>query len=297
MCAMSQDAALGSLVDELLTCIATFLPDAASLIAFESVSSRFASVPHEAAWRSLCEKRWEDKPRYRLTEKRHEELNTHMRALSWRRRFATFEVDGRRSSITEEELSSLGWYFNYTPDAGGLGRDTLRRVVFKDGRLAVPDYPHMPYSLVGPAGLVGSRVVASGLRGRPELNGTAGCVLSLDVPAARYAVLFDTGEKLKLSLLNVQPTSPTQRSTLKTPPVTAPQPRRLRASSGRARRLWAARHSQEEMVRPPGAQPPPRLLEPAAASKDARLRRRWPCPPGLPRMVAMPGQGGPPGLP
>ena len=97
---MSQDAALGSIVDELLTCIATYLPDAASLIAFESVSSRFASVPHEAAWRSLCEKRWEDKPRYRLTEKRHEELNTHMRALSWRRRFATFEVDGRRSSIT-----------------------------------------------------------------------------------------------------------------------------------------------------------------------------------------------------
>ena len=105
---MSEDAALGSLVDELLTCIATFLPDAASLIAFESVSSRFASVPHELAWRSLCEKRWEDKPRYRLTEKRREELNTHMRALSWRRRFATFEVDGRRSSITEEELSSLG---------------------------------------------------------------------------------------------------------------------------------------------------------------------------------------------
>ena len=48
---MSQDAALGSLVDELLTCIATFLPDAASLVAFESVSTRFASVPHEAAWR------------------------------------------------------------------------------------------------------------------------------------------------------------------------------------------------------------------------------------------------------
>ena len=187
---MSEDAALGSLVDELLTCIATFLPDAASLIAFESVSSRFASVPHELAWRSLCEKRWEDKPRYRLTEKRREELNTHMRALSWRRRFATFEVDGRRSSITEEELSSLGWYFNYTPDAGGLGRETLRRVAFKGGRLAVPDYPDLPYALVGPAGLVGSRVVASGLRGRPELNGTAGCVLSLDVPAARYAVLF-----------------------------------------------------------------------------------------------------------
>ena len=145
---MAQDAALGSLVDELLTCIATFLPDAASLLAFERVSSRFASVAHEAAWRGLCEKRWEDKPRYRLTAKREAELSTHMRTLSWRRRYATFEVDGRRSSITDEELCSLGWYFNYTPDAGGLGRETLRRVVFKDGRLAVPDYPNLRYALV-----------------------------------------------------------------------------------------------------------------------------------------------------
>ena len=106
---MSQDAALGSLVDELLTCIATFFPDAASLLAFERVSSRFASVAHEAAWRSLCKKRWEDKPRYRLTAKREVELSTHMRTLSWRRRYATFELDGRRSSITDEELCSLGW--------------------------------------------------------------------------------------------------------------------------------------------------------------------------------------------
>ena len=104
---MAQDAALGSLVDELLTCIATFLPDAASLLAFERVSSRFSSVAHEAAWRGLCEKRWEDKPRYRLTAKREAELSTHMRTLSWRRRYATFEVDGRRSSITDEELCSL----------------------------------------------------------------------------------------------------------------------------------------------------------------------------------------------
>ena len=83
---------------------------------------------------------------------------------------------------------NLTRYFNYTPDAGGLGRETLRRVVFKDGRLAVPDYPNLPYALVGPAGLVGSRVVATGLRGRPELNGAVGTVLSLDVPTARYAV-------------------------------------------------------------------------------------------------------------
>ena len=36
------------------------------------------------------------------------------------------------------------------------------------------------------------------------------------------------------------------------------------ASSGRAWRLWAARHSQEE-AGPLGAQPPPRVLELAAS--------------------------------
>ena len=36
------------------------------------------------------------------------------------------------------------------------------------------------------------------------------------------------------------------------------------ASSGRTWRLWAARHSQEA-AGPPGAPPPPRMLEPAAS--------------------------------
>ena len=32
-------------------------------------------------------------------------------------------------------------------------------------------------------------------------------MLSLDVPTARYAVRFDSGEQLKLNLLNVRPTA------------------------------------------------------------------------------------------
>ena len=47
------------------------------------------------------------------------------------------------------------------------------------------------------------------------------------------------------------------------------------ASSGRAWRLWPARHSQEE-VGPLGAQPLPRALEPAA-SKAADLTARLTC--------------------
>ena len=51
-------------------------------------------------------------------------------------------------------------------------------------------------------------------------------------------------------------------STAKVPPLAAPQLGSC-ASSGRAWRLWAARHSQEE-ASPPGAQPLPRVLELAA---------------------------------
>ena len=52
-------------------------------------------------------------------------------------------------------------------------------------------------------------------------------------------------------------------SWLKVPPLAVPQLCSC-ASSGRALRLWAARHSQEEIV-PLRSQPLPRLLEPAAS--------------------------------
>jgi hypothetical protein len=47
------------------------------------------------------------------------------------------------------------------------------------------------------------------------------------------------------------------------------------AASGRARRLWAARHSQEE-ASPLSAQPLPRLLEPVASkvADSTRFHRR-----------------------
>ena len=54
------------------------------------------------------------------------------------------------------------------------------------------------------------------------------------------------------------------RSTLKAPPPLAAPQLGSCASSGRAWRLWAARHSQEE-AQPLGAQPLPRVLEPTAS--------------------------------
>tara|TARA_B110001452_G_scaffold266018_1_gene271878 strand:- start:2557 stop:3189 length:633 start_codon:yes stop_codon:yes gene_type:complete len=102
-------------------------------------------------------------------------------------------------------------YFNYTPEAGGLGRSTLRRVSFTPpdangvARLEVPDYPPLPYQLDGQVGLVGERVVARGLRGRPDLNGKVGLVQAYEAATGRYAVRFDDGgETLKLFSLNVE---------------------------------------------------------------------------------------------
>ena len=59
----------------------------------------------------------------------------------------------------------------------------------------------------------------------------------------------------------------------KCPPLAAPQLGSC-TSSGRAWRLWAARHSQEE-ANPLGAQPLPRVLE-LAASKAADFTALWP---------------------
>ena len=55
-------------------------------------------------------------------------------------------------------------------------------------------------------------------------------------------------------------------------PLAAPQ-LGFCASSGRAWRLWAARHSQEE-ASPLGAQPLPQVLERAASKAAGRLQSR-----------------------
>jgi len=97
------------LVDELLSHIASFLPTASLLVVFESVSVRHAALDTDAAWMALCVARWEDKPRYRLTAQRRQWLDAHMRT-TWKRRYAHFELDAVRASITQEEMQMFGWY-------------------------------------------------------------------------------------------------------------------------------------------------------------------------------------------
>ena len=99
---------MDGLLEELLCHVASFLPTASSLVAFESVSVRHAALDTDAAWMAVCTVRWEDKPRYRLTAERRQWLDAHMRT-KWKRRYAHFELDAVRTSITKEEMHTLGW--------------------------------------------------------------------------------------------------------------------------------------------------------------------------------------------
>ena len=51
----------------------------------------------------------------------------------------------------------------------------------------------------------GTSVVITGLRARPELNGTSGSILGFDEEKARYMVRLPSGEKVRLKPSNVQP--------------------------------------------------------------------------------------------
>lgn len=67
----------------------------------------------------------------------------------WKNRYRWIEDDVRREQFhSPAEVESLGWYFNFTPQAGGRGEATLARCRFRDGFAEVPMYPPMLYNLV-----------------------------------------------------------------------------------------------------------------------------------------------------
>mgnify|MGYP006129457523 CR=1 FL=1 len=54
----------------------------------------------------------------------------------------------------------------------------------------------------------GTRVLISGLNGRPELNGTHGTILSFDQGKGRFAVNLDSDEKILLKPVNASASQP-----------------------------------------------------------------------------------------
>ena len=145
------------LPDEILLNVAQFLHPR-ELLRCGAASRRMRALETDSLWRSICDQRWRAWPRYRLTTARERELDATMSELSWKERYRYFEADAARTHITEAELSSLRWHFNFTPQAGGRGMATLVPARFGNGQLTLPGYPTLPYRLrpVAPPDGVGS---------------------------------------------------------------------------------------------------------------------------------------------
>ena len=146
---------VASLPDEICVLFAAAL-DATALAVLQQVSQRFATLETSPLWRSLCERRWRDKPRFALVPARERWLNAHM-ALNWQQRYFFFEQDAKRQTLALSEIADLAWVFNFTPQAGGAGVRSRRRAHFIDdgnvrgsGSLHLESYPPLPYKLQQP---------------------------------------------------------------------------------------------------------------------------------------------------
>jgi hypothetical protein len=62
-------------------------------------------------------------------------------------RYRLEEADASRTAITHEELRDLRWLFNFSAEAGGRGRSTLKEASFSLSKLSVPGYPPLAYRL------------------------------------------------------------------------------------------------------------------------------------------------------
>jgi len=144
----SSSSLLESMIpDAMLLLMASYL-DGDDLMSFELVSKKFRSLPglDTKVWQSLCHNKWTDWPRYRWEHLR----KSHPRLVgkTWKQRYLWVSKDFRRTTMTTDELESACWYFNYTPQAGGLGSETLTRCFFRSGIMAVQGFPPLPCRLV-----------------------------------------------------------------------------------------------------------------------------------------------------
>ena len=135
-----------ALPDSLILAVASFLP-AKELCRLERIDKRTYRLDKDDLWQSLCEKRWVNWPRYKLTPTRMEWINENLSNMTWKDRYVWGEEDVRRTRITWEELGSLKWFFNFTPSSGGRGRATLQKCSFQQGFLFLSQYLPMPYRL------------------------------------------------------------------------------------------------------------------------------------------------------
>ena len=142
-----QSTLLCDLPDELIVQVASNLAPS-GLLRLLASCRRLHSLPTDALWKAFCEARWEPWPRYRLSAERVRWLDAQETLpRAWIGRYRHFEADALRTEISAAELIELSWNFNFTPQAGGRGRESLVPARFSDAHLHVPGYPPLPYAL------------------------------------------------------------------------------------------------------------------------------------------------------
>jgi len=101
-----------TLTNDLFHCIANFLKDK-EVIASKTVCIQWKSLlDSDTIWKPRVERLWENKV---FIPEHSQQLKN---AKQYRRAFETSVIDATRNSITEEELTKLGWHFRFKHTAG-----------------------------------------------------------------------------------------------------------------------------------------------------------------------------------
>jgi hypothetical protein len=138
-----------NLPDDLILIALSFL-NAKDLLSFQSTCSRYLHLDNvDDHWRALCWYRWKNWPSYALNERLN--LGGTNGEQSWKQRYRWVEGDYKRTEISNEELESFEWAFNFLPWAGG-SPDGQSRAFFHEDRLYLLKYlwmyPSLPCNIV-----------------------------------------------------------------------------------------------------------------------------------------------------
>jgi hypothetical protein len=114
----------------------------------QTCESAYRLVASTLAWKYRCDSDFVPYPRYDCQKYGYP-------CEDYKKSYRYLFSEVRRKKIHIHDLESLDWYFNYTPVAGGRGKDTLVSCSFRDGQLHLVGYPPLPYYISLDASLLG----------------------------------------------------------------------------------------------------------------------------------------------
>ena len=146
---MEASSLLESMVPDAVLLSVAFYLDGDDLMRLELISKKIRGLNESLdreVWQELCHRRWMAWPRYRW--KNLQESHHHLTNKTWKQKYLWVEADYSRTRITMGELETSHWYFNFTPEAGGRGSETLTRCFFERGWMLVDGWPPLKCQLV-----------------------------------------------------------------------------------------------------------------------------------------------------